>query len=101
MYEELFKKSFRVLMYDELEDYEEVISTLSEELRRNPTNGAAYNNRAVAFWEIGRIDEALADLGEALKWSPHDYVPHVNRAQIYEKQEAFPPQLKTSQEQLP
>src|SRR5712691_10117299 len=77
---ELLTQSYRALIYDEIEDYEQTIAGLSAQLQANPTNSHAFNNRAVAHWEIGRIAEALEDFRAAAAVDPTNAVPHVNRA---------------------
>ena len=55
---ELLMQSYQGLIYDEIADYEQTIAGLSAHLQADPTNSHAFNNRAVAHWEIGRIAEA-------------------------------------------
>src|SRR5687768_7217306 len=68
--ETLATKPYRGLLYDELEEYEEVIAYLTAEIKQNPNNYIVYNNRGVAFAEIGRIDQALADFKTSIECSP-------------------------------
>ena len=58
---ELLMQSYQVLIYDEIADYEQTIAGLSAHLQADPTNSHAFNNRAVAHWEIGRIAEAWVE----------------------------------------
>jgi len=48
-----------------------------------------FSLRATIHTTFWRYDEALADLGEAIKANPNDSVPHVQRALIYERQDRF------------
>lgn len=52
----LTEQPWAALMYDSVEHYESALRALTDHLGQNPGNGAAYNNRAVAFWEIGELD---------------------------------------------
>ena len=76
---DLLVKSRRVLLYDELQDYQSVIEHLSEHLKTHPQNHVAYNNRGLAYSEIGRGVEALLDFTKALECSADDPIPYVNR----------------------
>ena len=81
----LTARSYRVLLYDEPEEYEDVIRMLTEHLTRNPADGIAYNNRGLAYSEIGRGEEALIDFEKAIEFAPVDPTPLVNRANLYER----------------
>jgi adenylate cyclase len=54
-----------------LERYEEAITTLKRALIRNPSFLANHLNLAIAYSEIGREEEAHAELAESQKLSPH------------------------------
>ena len=82
---DLTVKSYRVLFYDELEEYESAIRFLTEHLKVNPTDGIAYNNRGLAYSEIGRGEEALLDFKKAMELSPSDPNPYLNRGALYER----------------
>jgi len=66
---------YAALLFDELEDYEELIAALTEHVDSGKPAGAALHNRAIANWEIGRNDEALADFDAAAAALPGDYMP--------------------------
>lgn len=85
MRDHLFQQCFGALMYDEEEDYEDAIRSLTDHLTSNSSNAAAYNNRAVAYWEIGRTENALADFAEAIRLAPNDSVPAKNRGMMLHK----------------
>ena len=78
----LFHESFAALMYDEEEDYDHAIRVLTEHLAANPANAAAYNNRGVAYSEIGQPERALADFAEAARLAPSDPMPAKNRGML-------------------
>lgn len=82
-------------MYDELEDYEAAIQSLTDHLRTNPGNAAAYHNRAVAYLEIGQPDHALGDFGEAVRLAPTDPMPAKVRGMLLEKLGNLPTALES------
>ena len=84
MSDTLTTKSYRALIYDELEEYKEAIQMLTDHLFANPTNSVAYNNRGLAYWEIGQREKALADFGRAIEFCSNDYIPYLNRADFFE-----------------
>jgi tetratricopeptide (TPR) repeat protein len=85
MYDNLFQRCYAVLMYDDLEEYEDAIRALTEHLRANPGSAAALNNRAVAFAEIGQTKRALADFRAAIRLAPADPMPARNCAELLHK----------------
>ena len=82
MGDHLFREFYAALLYDEEEDYESVIEALTEHLADNPSNAAAYNNLAVALWEIGKTDRALADFAEAIRLAPSEVQPSKGRGML-------------------
>jgi tetratricopeptide (TPR) repeat protein len=82
---DLTRRSYRVLLFDELEEYESAIAMLSEHLRANPMDGVAYNNRGLAYAEIGRGEQALLDFENAIRFSREDPIPYVNRGDLYQR----------------
>ena len=82
----LFREFFAALMYDEEEDYEPVIQSLTDHLAGNPSNAAAYNNRAVAFWETGYADRAREDFAEAIRLAPGEAQPAKGRGMLRQQQ---------------
>lgn|SRR5262249_8708917 len=82
---DLTRESFRMLLYDELEEYESTIQMLTEHLVRNPSDGIAYNNRGVAYSEIGEGEKALLDFEKAIELSPGDAMPFLNRGDLYQR----------------
>jgi tetratricopeptide (TPR) repeat protein len=79
------EQPWAALMYDSVEQYESVIRALTDHLGQNPGNGAAYNNRAVAYWEIGELDKALEDFHRAVANSAHDHRPAKHRGMLLKK----------------
>jgi tetratricopeptide (TPR) repeat protein len=80
---DLLAQPYRYFLFDELEDYELAIKTLTDCLKNDPRNGVAYNNRGLAHSEIGHAEEALHDFALAIECSPIDPLPYVNRADLY------------------
>jgi len=95
--ESKFTKSYRALLFDELEEYLEYIDSLTSYIREqadNPVDAGsntrhALNNRAVACWEIGKIDLAISDLTAAVTGNTSDYVPLHNLGDIYLKNNEY------------
>lgn len=83
MLHDLLVKSYRIFLFDEFEHYELAIERLTEYLKANPHNGIAYNNRGLAYSEIGRGGEALLDFAKAMEYSPDDPIPCMNRGDLY------------------
>jgi len=85
-YSELFEKCRAVLFYDSMEEYEDSIIALTKHLEDNPKNGVALNNRAIAYWEIGNIEEALIDFKRSARYTRQDHYPLKNWGMLLEKQ---------------
>jgi|GEM_PF-6450495 tetratricopeptide (TPR) repeat protein len=81
---ELSQKSYAALIYDSEEEYEEIIQGLSAALQADPGNMHILNNRAVACWEIGRLDLAISDIDLALTLYPDDSMLVANRRRFGE-----------------
>ncbi|QDU42643.1 Tetratricopeptide repeat protein [Symmachiella dynata] len=79
-------ESYAALFFDEMEEYQALISQLTNHLIRNGRNVHALNNRAVANWEIGNVEEAKADLESVLDIGADNHVPYHKLGEIYEKQ---------------
>ena len=79
----LLSKSLRVLLFDEMEEYQSVIETLNEHVTTHPRDAVAYNNRGLAHSEIGEADTAFRDFAKAMECAPDDPVPHMNRGDLY------------------
>ena len=83
MTHDLLAESYRIFLFDEIEDYELAIEILTEYLKTDPRNGMAYNNRGLSYSEIGQGDEALHDFAEAIKCAPTNPIPYINRGELY------------------
>jgi Flp pilus assembly protein TadD len=79
--DDLFGQSWSALILDEIDDYE-AIRALTEHLADHPSNASAYNNRGIAYWEIGELGLALEDLGEAIRHAGADALPAKHRAML-------------------
>ena len=79
MRETLLDRCYAGLIYDEIEEYEDAIALCSKAIEADATNYIALNNRAVAYWEIGRDEEAMADFLAAAEAAPvNDSTPKEN-----------------------
>jgi len=78
----LLDRPWSALLFDEPEHYERVIAKLTAFLEANPTHVPALNNRAIAYWEIGRLDEALSGLALACQHAKHDPLPFKHRGMV-------------------
>lgn len=82
---ELLSLSYRVFLLDELEQYEETISHLSDRIEKGESTSAVFSNRGLAYSEIGRIDEALRDFEKATQIDPSNPYPHINKADLFKR----------------
>jgi tetratricopeptide (TPR) repeat protein len=72
-------KLYRVFLFDTEEHYDELIAITTRAIQAEPPSGIALNNRRVAKWGLGLLDEALRDLSEAVREMPQSAV-HPTRA---------------------
>lgn len=79
------EKPYGALMLDELEDYQEIIEGFTECIQNNRSVGVAYHNRALAYWEIGEVDNALHDFTEAEKALPKSHLPSQIKGMLLQK----------------
>ena len=79
----LLSKSWRVLLFDEMDEYHSVIATLNQHLVAHPEDGIAYNNRGLAHSEVGEAADAFRDFAAAMKYAPNDPIPYMNRGDLY------------------
>ena len=66
-------------------NYDLAIAEYTEEIRRNPSNAAAYNNRGLAYRErsnSGDLDRAIADFDQAIRLGP-TAVRYLNRGNTH------------------
>jgi Flp pilus assembly protein TadD len=78
----LFHEYCGAMLYDDDEEYEQDIQSLTSHLTATPSNAAAYNNRGIAYCEIGEYDRALADFTEAIRLAPDEPVVEFNRQRL-------------------
>jgi tetratricopeptide (TPR) repeat protein len=83
------QKLYRVILFDTEEHYDELIAITTRAIQAEPHNGIALNNRGVAKWELGLLDEALRDLSEAVREMPHSAVPLINCGDVLKKLSRF------------
>ena len=81
---ELYNKSFRILFFDELSDYEETISVLTIKLETEK-NSNAYTNLGIAHFEIGQFEEALTNFNSAIELNSKNEIAYANRAELFKK----------------
>ena len=81
---EYYIESYRILFFDEMSEYEKVISELAEKLKVEQ-NSHGYNNLGVAHYEIGEFDKALENLNLAIEMNRENGVAFINRAFLNEK----------------
>jgi len=79
----LLSKSWRLLLFDEIEEYQSVIAALNEHLAAHPRDAVAFNNRGLAYSEMGQGAEAFRDFADAIACAPDDPVPYMNRGDLY------------------
>jgi len=83
----LLAKTYRVFLFDSPMHYELAIEELTNHLKANPDSGIAYNNRGLAYSEMGQGDKALLDFAKAIECLPDDPVAYLNRADLYMRAE--------------
>ena len=60
------------------------INLLNEAIQLNPNNDIAYNNRGVAYAELGRYEQAIQDFNKAIQLNPnYDATAYANRGLAY------------------
>ena len=81
---ELYNKSFRILFFDEMWEYEKTISELNEKLKTEK-NSNAYNNLGVAHFEIGQLEKGIENLNLAIEFDNLNSIAYSNRAELNKK----------------
>lgn len=71
-------RCYLALVYDELEEYEEVIAGLTDVLANDPGNVVALNNRGLAYAEIGNTEAAEHDFAAAIALGTSEAAPFTN-----------------------
>lgn len=64
-------------------DYPGAIEDYTRALAFNPQLGVAYNDRGVAYWQVGELDLAIADFDQAIVLDPDHAAGYFNRGFIY------------------
>jgi tetratricopeptide (TPR) repeat protein len=64
-------------------EYDEAIRDYGEAIRIDPELAAAYNNRSVAYDDLGQPQRAIADYGEAIRLDPNLAQAYSNRGNLY------------------
>jgi len=59
-----------------IEDYD-------QEIRQNPNDAGAYNDRGLMHRKNGNYDKAIADLTKAIQINPNNVEPYYNRGLVY------------------
>jgi lipoprotein NlpI len=72
---------YRALIFDDEEEYADYIARMTARLEIDPHDHVAFNNRGVAYTEIGEADIALADFALGCSERPDDCVPYLNLAE--------------------
>jgi tetratricopeptide (TPR) repeat protein len=88
-----FDTPYGALMLDEIEDYEYVIKSLTEFIDAGNSIGPALHNRALAYWEIGQPEEALADFDAAISVLPSSPMPAKLKGMLLHKLGRLPEAL--------
>lgn len=81
----LLEKSYRVLMYDEPEDYNSAIAYLTDVTDQQRANTHVFNNLGVAHFEIGELDSAAINFAAAIRESETNAVVYANLARLDDK----------------
>lgn len=71
----------------------EAVEIYTEVLEKNPNSAAALNGRGMAYDDLNRPDEALADLNKAIKLSPKFADAYNNRGEVQRKRKQYPKAL--------
>jgi len=83
------QKLYRIFLFDTEKHYDDLIAIKTRAIQAEPHNGIALNNRGVAKWELGLLDEALRDLSEAAREMPQSAVPLINCGDVLKKLSRF------------
>lgn len=74
-----------MLLLDSLEEYRDTIADLSDYIKIGPPTSTVLNNRGLAYYEIGRIEEALEDFERAIEVDSTNAIPHINKAELFKR----------------
>ena len=82
----MFDQSYSYLMYDEVDDYEWFIQEATDYIAAHPDCHHGYNNRAIAYFELGKLEKALDDFKLAIEIAQdQDIQPLKNRGHMFEQ----------------
>ncbi len=87
--EYLTDQAFRVLMYDDEEEYGEILEALSAYLTSYPRNANAQNNLGVAYRELGQAENAQQAFDAAIQADPQNPIPYINKGDLYKQHGAY------------
>ena len=62
----------------------EVRENYAEAIRLNPENAKTYNNRGLAYGNLGQYERAIQDFDEAIRLDPQDAIAYNNRGVAYQ-----------------
>lgn len=83
-YEEYLERRYVVLLLDSEEEYQDLISALSEQLLINDTDAIAYHNRGLAYLELGD-ERGLNDIETSISINSAAKEPYKVLGQFWER----------------
>ena len=66
---------YEMLIFDSEDEYEEYIAECTHCIECNSQDHVAFNNRGVAYLELGQYDSALQDFEKAVQLAPKERCP--------------------------
>jgi tetratricopeptide (TPR) repeat protein len=78
---------FRGDCYWKLNDYKNALNDYLKSIELDPTNGAAYDDAAMCFFNIGDYDKAHSYIDKAIQIEGENDMPMVRKAQFFEFQQ--------------
>ncbi len=80
---------FRAIDFGNHFDNEKKIRELNLAISIDPNYAPAYNERGIAFFDMGKFRQALSDRNQAIELSPNEPASYYNKALTCEKLEMF------------
>jgi tetratricopeptide (TPR) repeat protein len=74
---------YSVLTYNRNKVWLDELTLWDDAVHQAPGNERSYLNRGAAFYNLGKLDKALADYIKALQIDPHDFVTYSDLGLIY------------------
>ena len=71
-------------------EYKEALAVLNEAVRLNINDGDAYFNRALAYYQLNKKEQAIQDLTKAITLNNKFIEAYVNRGNIYLELQEYP-----------